>query len=97
MKIGSLESQPVATPVAGERKAAAPGAAASEPSEPSAQVALSSAAAGLSPKGADGPFDSEKVQRIAQAIRDGKFEVHPEAIADKLIANAQELLGKTSG
>jgi negative regulator of flagellin synthesis FlgM len=94
MKIGSLESQPVATPVASERKAAAPGAAASEPS---AQVALSSAAAGLSTKGADGPFDSEKVQRIAQAIRDGKFEVHPEAIADKLIANAQELLGKTNG
>jgi negative regulator of flagellin synthesis FlgM len=95
MKIGSLDTQPVATPVASERKAAAPGAAAGEPS---AQVALSSAATGLSTTtAADGPFDSAKVQRIAQAIRDGKFEVHPEAIADKLIANAQELLGKTAG
>jgi negative regulator of flagellin synthesis FlgM len=94
MKIGSLDTQPVATSVASERKAAAPGAAASEPS---AQVALSSAATGLSTTAADGPFDGAKVQRIAQAIRDGKFEVHPEAIADKLIANAQELLGKTAG
>jgi negative regulator of flagellin synthesis FlgM len=94
MKIGSLDTKPVATPVAGERKAAAPGTAASGPS---AQVALSPAAAGFSTSAADGPFDSEKVQRIAQAIRDGKFEVHPEAIADKLIANAQELLGKTAG
>ena len=33
-------------------------------------------------------------RRIAQAIADGRFKVNAEAIADKLIANAQELLGK---
>ena len=42
---------------------------------------------------ANADFDAEKVERIAQAIRDGKFKVNAEAIADKLIANAQELLG----
>ena len=38
-------------------------------------------------------FDTAKVQRISDAIRNGQFKVNPEAIADKLIANAQELLG----
>jgi negative regulator of flagellin synthesis FlgM len=33
------------------------------------------------------------VQRISDAIRDGKFQINPGAIADKLIANAQELMG----
>ena len=41
-------------------------------------------------------FDTAKVERIAQAIRDGKFQVNAEAIADRLIANAQELLPKSS-
>ena len=41
----------------------------------------------------EGVFDAEKVQRISEAIRDGKFTVNADAIADKLIANAQELLG----
>jgi negative regulator of flagellin synthesis FlgM len=40
----------------------------------------------------DGVFDTEKVKRIADAIRDGKYEIDANAIADKLIANAQELL-----
>jgi negative regulator of flagellin synthesis FlgM len=95
MKIGPLESKPSAAPVAADRKTAAPAATGSA-SEASAQVALSSAAATASTDSADGSFDSEKVTRIAQAIRNGQFKVNPEAIADKLIANAQELLGKTS-
>jgi negative regulator of flagellin synthesis FlgM len=97
MKIGHLENKPVA-PVATERKAAAGGAAAKgvdgQAAEASAQVALSSEALTV---GADTPeFDSEKVNRIAQAIREGRFTVNAEAIADKLITNAQELLGRTS-
>ena len=55
---------------------------------------MSSTAALQGQDAADGTFDAQKVQRLAQAIKDGKFEVNPEAIADKLIANAQELLGK---
>ena len=40
--------------------------------------------------------EAEKVARISQAIADGSFRINAEAIADKLIANAQELLGKSS-
>jgi len=94
MKIGPLESKPQAAPVAGDRKAPTHAAGTAEPST---HVELSQAASGtLGADSADGSFDAEKVHRIAQAIRDGKFKVNPEAIADKLIANAQELLGKTS-
>jgi negative regulator of flagellin synthesis FlgM len=35
------------------------------------------------------------VARIAQAIRDGKFEVNAGAIADKLIAHTRDLLKPT--
>lgn len=62
----------------------------------STQVAISSAAqaaASASVAGADdGSFDAAKVARISQAISEGKFTINASAIADKLIANAQELL-----
>jgi negative regulator of flagellin synthesis FlgM len=92
MKIGPLESKPVTTPAAPERKGGT--ASASSPVEPSAKVELSSAASALSGMNSDASFDTAKVDRIAQAIRDGKFKVNPEAIADKLIINAEELLGR---
>jgi len=64
--------------------------------EPSAKVQLSTVSA-LKAEGADeASFDAAKVERIATAIREGRFEVNAGAIADKLIANAQELLGRTS-
>lgn len=89
MKIGPLENKPPVAPVSGERAATTrPGQGASE--EASAQVALSPAASQLA---ADPDFDAEKVMRIAQAIRDGRFSVDAHAIADKLIANAREILG----
>jgi negative regulator of flagellin synthesis FlgM len=91
MKIGPLDSKPVTAPAAAERKgAAAPAPAA----EASAKVAISPEASALSGLSADATFDTAKVERIAQAIRDGKFKVNPEAIADKLIVNAEELLGR---
>ena len=62
--------------------------------EPSARVELSSQATRAGNEASRADFDSDKVQRIAQAIRDGKFQVNADAIADKLIANAQELLPK---
>jgi negative regulator of flagellin synthesis FlgM len=95
MKIGHLENKSV-IPTSGERKpgtAAAPAAAGAGAAEPSAKVELSSTAAQLAAGGTEGVFDTQKVQRISDAIRDGKFQVNPEAIADKLISNAQELLG----
>jgi negative regulator of flagellin synthesis FlgM len=95
MKIGPLEPKTIAAPAAAERKAASQPAEA----EASAQVKLSNVAQGISAQGpqateGDPAFDGAKVERIAQAIRDGQFTVNPEAIADKLIVNAQELLGR---
>ena len=63
--------------------------------DPSAKVELSSPPrpallAGTS----SAEFDAEKVERISQAIADGTYKVNADAIADKLIANAQEVLGK---
>ena len=95
MKIGSFESKPIATQPA-ERKSA--GTAATKPLEPSTHVALSPGATQVdgAGTGTDPTFDTAKVQRIAQGIRDGKFTVNPEAIADKLISNAAELLSRKS-
>lgn len=95
MKIGHLENN-AATPAVSERK---PGAAATPASpagtgvEASAKVALSPTVSQLAAGSTEGVFDAGKVQRISDAIRDGKFTVNADAIADKLIANAQELLG----
>ena len=61
-----------------------------------AALSLSATAAALAQGGVGGAsFDQAKVDRISQAIRDGQFQVNAEVIADKLIANAQDLLGKT--
>jgi negative regulator of flagellin synthesis FlgM len=90
MKIGPLDSKPVGTQPAERKTSAAP---ATPGAEASAQVALSSAATQITSTAADPTFDTQKVERIAQAIRDGQFKVNPEAIADKLIINAAELLG----
>lgn len=95
MKIGHFEPKTAptnATPV--DRKTGPAGAA--QGVEPSAKVELSSAGA-LQATGADeAAFDSAKVDRIATAIREGRFQVDAGAIADKLITNAQELLGRSS-
>ncbi len=74
--------------------AARSGAAKADPADASAKIELSSTAATLMTSGANAEFDAEKVARIAKAINDGTFKVNPEAIADKLISNATELLGK---
>jgi negative regulator of flagellin synthesis FlgM len=92
MKIGSLEAKPVVPAPAAERKAGA--APAGAVAQSSATVALSPTAEALvGPPGDDG-FDAQKVERIAAAIRDGKFQVNAEAIADKLLVTAEELLGR---
>lgn len=96
MKIGQLDSKPAVAPAANDRAAERPASAGKTPAagDSSAKVDLSAAVTALAGLPMDESFDISKVDRIAQAIRDGKFEVNAEVIADKLIANAQELLGK---
>ena len=101
MKIGSIDSKPVTPAAPAGGKAATTGASAprAEPAaEASAKVALSPAAAQLAKGGADdATFDASKVERIAAAIRDGTYKINANAIADKLIGNAEELLGRKLG
>ena len=91
MKIGPIDTKPPG-PVPAERKAEI--TPIKNPTVPSTEVALSSAATGMSRGAGDAAFDTAKVERIAAAIREGKFKVNPEVIADKLISNAEELLGR---
>ena len=104
MKVGNPADKPVVAPAApaatsraGDAKAPGTPATAANPDavESSAQVAISSAASSLL-EGSRPEFDADKVARITQAIADGKFEINAEAIADRLIANAHEVLGKVS-
>ncbi len=103
MKIGSFDNhtKPVGPAAPGSPTAPVGGhplgtpAAQAAPSvavpDASAKVALSPAASGLVNDG-NSEFDSEKVARITQAIRDGRFHVNAEAIAARLIDDTQELL-----
>jgi len=98
MKIGNPAEKPApvaagnGTPTAANGKATA--AAIPSQADASAKIELSSTASTLLTSGATAEFDAEKVARISKAIDDGSFKINPEAIADKLISNAAELLGK---
>ena len=104
MKIGHSADKPLPAPAVGTP--AAPAEAAKQAPaqanaaagvDPSATVALSSTASTLLSAGSASEFDADKVGRISAQIADGTFKINPEAIADKLIANAQELLSKVRG
>nr|WP_186329718.1 flagellar biosynthesis anti-sigma factor FlgM [Variovorax boronicumulans] len=44
-----------------------------------------------------GDIDQAKVDEIKAAIADGSYQINPEAIADKMLANAQEMLQPPRG
>ena len=102
MKIGHNANNPapapsVGTPAPASDAAKANTATATEipgTADASAKIALSSEAASLIQGGSSAEFDAGKVARISQSIDAGTFKINAEVIADKLIANAQELLVK---
>jgi negative regulator of flagellin synthesis FlgM len=108
MKIGNPADKPVAVQAPGSQVAAAETAkaghahhahaasAGTAATDPSATVALSSTASTLLSGGTSSEFDADKVARMSDAIAGGTFKVNAGAIADKLIANAQELLSKVT-
>lgn len=85
-----VAAQPPAAPVDGAARQA-PGTP-----QPGVTLTLSSTA---STGGAGGGevFNAEKVEAMKQAIASGTFQVNPEAIADKLLANAAEMLNASRG
>jgi negative regulator of flagellin synthesis FlgM len=100
MKIGNITSTVATTAIDSDRKTtsqqtATSSVTSSSQDDSSTQVELSPEATMLSNASQDPSFDSAKVDRIAQAIRDGSFTVDPGAIADKLLSNAQELLARS--
>lgn len=93
MKIGPFEAMSMPALAGVERKNTSAGR--SEATRASTEVRLSSMTDLKVDADGEGSFDAAKVERITQAIRDGKFSVNAGAIADQLIANAQELLDRT--
>lgn len=86
---------------------AKPGTGAAAPATPSATapkaavaagvaVSVSSLARSLEAAGRSDPsvVDTAKVAAVKAAIQNGTYRVNPEAIADRLLANAQEMLDR---
>ena len=100
MKIGHPAEKPAPAPATGSAGSAAvsgppsPATAIPATADDSAKIALSSTAETLLSSETSAEFDAEKVARLSKAIEDGTFKINPEAIADKLIANAHEALAK---
>lgn len=102
MKIGNTAATPGVHPVSptqadpdqGQSVQGRPGSSATEATETSTTVQISREAAELLESSVDNNFDAEKVEQVRQAIAKGEYKINAEAIADKLLANAQELLGR---
>ena len=102
--IGNVAGGPqkaAATPPAGADNAAA-AAASAAPAKPQAGVTItlsSSASQAISGSSAAGGsaevFNTEKVEAMKAAIASGSFQVNAEAIADKMLSNAAEMLGSS--
>ena len=94
---GGLE-RPGADQAGAARAKPAPGAAGgSDPTDTIRISDLSSLLAVLESRfAADGAFDASRVEQIKSAMREGRFAVNPEAVADKLLESVRELLRKPS-
>lgn len=105
MKIGqptdlpqlSTGSPAASAPPQGGGAAAAGSAAAGAQQAAGVAVSVSSQVRSLAQAGSDAgeEVDMDKVNAVRNAIAQGSYKVNAEAIADKLLANAQEMLDRT--
>ncbi len=106
MKIGQPSDNPVSVNTTAQ--AALPKASQSASANATATAAKSTQSAGVavtvsslartleaSKRGEPADIDMAKVNSVRAAIKDGTFAVNPEAIADKLLSNAQEMLQRS--
>ena len=42
------------------------------------------------------PVNTARIQEIKQAISEGRFKINPEAIADRLVESARDLISQSS-
>jgi negative regulator of flagellin synthesis FlgM len=102
MKIGQPNDHSVAITQNSQSAAAkvspeAANAVRNERKTPGVDVKVSSLARGLEKAGASEPaVDIDKVNAIRQQIADKTYSVNPEAIADKMLGNAREMLQRAS-
>jgi len=95
MKIGKpLDAAPALPPNSRPGTGAAGVARGQSPATPGVAVSVSSPTRSLGQASAP-EINLSKVEAIRQAIAEGRFAVSAEAIADKLLANAQEMLDRT--
>lgn len=104
MKVG----QPAEMPKVSTPSSTASGTAAPAKKEAAATASSTASSAGVAVtvsttvrtleqanRGEAAEIDSDKVNAVRQAIQDGTYVVNAEVIADKLLANAQEMLNRT--
>ena len=100
--IGSVAGGPqksAESPNGGAEAAAAGAAAKPQPSAGVTVTLSSSATQAMSGAGGSGNdvFNADKVEAMKAAIADGSFKVNAEAIADKMLSNAAEMLSSSGG
>jgi negative regulator of flagellin synthesis FlgM len=86
---------PAAAKAAQPNNTAAPTSNAASPAGVAVTVSTAARALDQAAKSDVAEVDMDKVNAVRSAIEQGTFKVNPEAIADKLLANAQELLDRT--
>ena len=86
-----------------QAKAAAPAPAAEAAAQGASRTAagvpvtLSATVRGADASRSSADFDAGKVKAVKAAIENGTFKVNAEAVADKLLANAEETLSRSRG
>ena len=106
MKIGQSSDNPITSGAAAQSAqlkagqsatASATAAATNSAQLPGVAVTVSTLARGMntSNRGQSADVDLKKVDAVRASIQQGTYKVNAEAIADKLLSNAQEMVERT--